>query len=161
VQPKWGYLAAGVGLFAILALLALAASRGTALAGGMFAALVIAWCVLAGIAGTLALCMWLFTKHTFMYQNETILMLNPLLIVFAGFVPAAVRRGEGGSIFRALLFCVTALTAVAALLFVLPGMGQDNFEMIAVAVPANLALFAGFRLLSGGSRRDGRGRFRA
>jgi hypothetical protein len=149
VKPKTlRYLAAG-GVIALLIIGSAMSTRSTTGAAPLlFTSTAVAWSVVAGVAGTLALCMWLFTGHTFMYRNETLMLAGPLNLVVAFLL-----LGARGNADRALMvFKVATVVAIAsllaALLHILPGLGQQNPEMIVLALPANLALPVSILLLS-------------
>jgi hypothetical protein len=95
------------------------------------------------VAGTLALAMWLFSEHTFMYNNETVLLLNPLLLPLVFLLRGAVARGSRARATMALCSAVAGLSAVAVIMHVVPGMGQENPELVLLALAPNLALWVG------------------
>jgi hypothetical protein len=148
VRPKTvAYLALGLVFSGLLVLLANSSANGSARAASAFAITSVTWCVVAGVAGTLALCMWLFTGHTFMYENETTMLLTPLHLVLPFFLGAAVVRARRQGAARGIVIAIALLSIVALTLWIVPGLGQRNAEMIALAVPLNLALAAGLEMI--------------
>jgi hypothetical protein len=178
VQPKTlQYLAIGAVVAALLLLSAASSARSAAAAAGnpagdraaltaraarraaiAFAAVAALWCLFAGLFGTAALGMWLFTKHTFMHWNQTVLLLNPLALAAAVYIPRAAIRSTWArrDLILAALVAITAVVAV--LLHFMPGMGQRNEELIVLAVAPGLALFAGVLLISRAPHHESRHR---
>ena len=138
--PAWlpGYLAVGVVLGGALAV---AAKARTAFAwvGGL-------WALIAGITGLVLTYLWAFTDHLAAYRNENLfqasLFLAPLVVV----LPAA-AAGRGWARRPALMLgaLVAASSLAGLLLQALPGFDQQNGEVLALAVPANLGLAWGIR----------------
>jgi hypothetical protein len=91
--------------------------------------------------------MWLFSEHTFMYRNETVLLMNPLLLLLAFVLRGTVARGRRVRTVLALSAMVALLSVLAAILHVAPGMGQQNPELVVLALAPNLALWAGIRMI--------------
>jgi hypothetical protein len=142
-QPTLWYLAAGVLLAGVMLLSSRGAVGGGRGARKVFSGAAVLWCAFAGVAGTLALAMWLFSEHTFMYNNETVLLLNPLLLPLVFLLRGAVARGSRARATMALCSAVAGLSAVAVIMHVVPGMGQENPELVLLALAPNLALWVG------------------
>ena len=136
------YLLAGLATAAAVVLLARGAARRRAAAAAL-AALGGAWLLVAGLLGTALLLAGTVTRHVYMGRNENLLVASPLLFLLA--VPFAVTvlsRGRRWTRFTAALAgVVAALTAAALVIKVVPLFDQRNAEILAVAVPVNLALW--------------------
>lgn len=135
----WMYLGLGLLLGAGIVVSARAASSRFGRAA--FAFLVASWGVVAGFFGLVILLLWLFTAHDATYGNENLFFFNPLLLVAGALLPFApgVR-----SRFRRPALVVTGAIATLSLLGllfkILPWSHQENFVLIALALPVNLAL---------------------
>ncbi len=144
VAPKTaGYLLVGLVLALAMAVFARSGALGSQTGRTMFTGISLLWSALAGAVGTLALGMWLFTHHTFMHYNETILLLNPLHLALAVLLPGAVLRTKRVRGATTLVRAIVALSLIGLVAHVVPGLGQANPEILALAIPANLALLAG------------------
>ncbi len=110
------------------------------LARWSFAVIATGWLLLSGLGGLLVAGLWGLTDHTATYANENLLQLCPLALLLLPFLPRALR-GHRVSPMAARLALVVALTSVAGLLVkLLPGRSQMNWEIIAFALPVNVAL---------------------
>jgi len=151
------YLAIGLGLALVIAVLTRLTERGTG-AGRLALALVVtAWNLVAGLLGTAALLAWTVTQHVFMYRNENLLQFNPLPLALALVVPVLLYRGWGGRAARLVSGVVAALAVAGLLLKLLPVFDQRNWEMIALALPAHLAVALAVRRAAGGQAAAARG----
>jgi hypothetical protein len=150
--PSWieRYLLVGAALGGVLLLLARAATRNVVARFG-FAALASFWTALIGAGGVLLLGIWGFTNHAIAYRNENVLQFNALALPLALLVPALVfgarwaRRPA-----RWLATAVAAASVVGLVVQALPWFNQVNGEIIALALPANLALAWAVHRLAGG-----------
>jgi hypothetical protein len=147
--PSWllGYLVAGVAVAGAIALLARAARRSAAARAG-FALLTVPWLLFAGIGGVILLGLWGATDHAIAYRNINLFQLSPLALPLAVLVPALAwgkRWARRGAVRLALV--VAALSVLGVLLKVLPWFHQVNGEIVALALPINLAVaWAAWRL---------------
>ncbi|HJR34159.1 MAG TPA: hypothetical protein VJ817_04375, partial [Gemmatimonadales bacterium] len=100
----------------------------------------------AGIAGLVVTWLSLLSGHRAAHQNENILLFNLLALALAVVLPLAIRRG-GRTLkaARRLALVVAALAALGLLLKLLPWFDQHNLELIALALPVHLGLWAGLR----------------
>jgi hypothetical protein len=100
------------------------------------------WSLLAGLAGWILIYFWTLTDHVWVRPNENILQLSPLLLALVLLMPLALLRRRRWPARTALALAVAAFGAstLGLLLKVLPSMGQDNWNMIALALPANAGL---------------------
>lgn len=140
--PSWlgGYLLVGVSFGGLLALLAYGAPRSRA-ARLAFSATAALWALLAGTAGVVMAGLWLLTDHTAAYANENLLQMSPLALPLVLLVPALAYGARWAA--RAALWLAVAgaaLTALGLLLQLVPGFGQVNGEVIALALPVQLGL---------------------
>ena len=109
-----------------------------------FLAGVVAWGVLAGALGLLLVLAW-FTDHDFIHRNLNLFHMSPLALLLAPAMLAAVLgRGrfafDAGRVATGLAVAIAALSVATALLQLTPLLHQGNAEVIAVALPVNLAL---------------------
>jgi len=143
--PHWllGYLVVGAGLGACLAWLGSRAANSGA-ARRAFGGVAWVWVVLTGVAGGILVFLWAFTDHAVAYRNENLFQANLLPLPLLLLVPALLR---GGAWARHPAVSFAALLAASSLLGaglkIFPGFSQDNLEVLALALPANLGLAAG------------------
>jgi hypothetical protein len=140
--PRWwpGYLLAGLALAAGLALLARAAPASRAARTG-YAALAAGWLAFAGTFGVILLVLWGLTDHRVAHGNLNLLQLSPLAVPLAVLAPA-LAHGARWAARPAwwLAAAVVALSLLGLLLRVLPVAHQVNDVVLALAIPANLAV---------------------
>lgn len=99
------------------------------------------WSLVAGLAGTALVIAWLFTKHHFMGRNENLVHFDPLSLALAVLIPLSVYGVRGGSRALKLSGFVGALSLFGFVLQGLPFFHQKNGEIIALALPINLAVW--------------------
>ncbi|MDP9205667.1 MAG: DUF4105 domain-containing protein [Gemmatimonadota bacterium] len=135
------YVAAGILLAGTLVALVRSAEAGQRVA--FFAATAIAtlWSVIAGLAGTALVIAWLFTKHYFMGRNENLMHFDPLSLALAILVPLSLYGLRGVSRALKLSGLVAALSLFGFVLQGIPFFDQKNGEIIALALPLNLAVW--------------------
>ncbi len=98
------------------------------------------WATSTGVLGSIIAGLWAFTDHTSTYRNENLFVLHPLLIVLALLVlPAFLGRHARRPAFL-LAAAIAGLAVLGTLLQVLPGLDQQNGEILAATVPAHVAL---------------------
>lgn len=134
------YLLTGSVVAVLLALLARATASGSRPARAGLAVVGGVWSLLAGLSGTAILVAWTLTQHVFMRDNENILQLNPLSLALALLVPMLLYRGTAR---RAVVWLCNAVAALAVLGFAiqaLPWFSQVNGDIIALALPIQLAM---------------------
>ncbi len=135
------FVAVGIIFAATLVILVRTAEGGSRIA--MFAATALAtlWSLIAGLGGLALLFAWLFTKHYFMGRNENLMHFDPLSIALVVLVPLSIYglRGVNRAIklagFIALL-CLFGFVAQG-----IPFFSEKNGEIIALALPINLAVW--------------------
>lgn len=136
------FLGVGVGLAVMLLLLG-NVSHGSGRAA--FATLASAWLAIGGILGVILALAWGTTRHVFWFRNENLFLLNPLLLVLAVMLPFALRASASERL-RQRTLGLTRLITLLALFAVsakaLPWFYQRNWEVIALVLPAHLAVAA-------------------
>jgi hypothetical protein len=104
------------------------------------------WGIAAGTLGTILFLSW-FTDHEFMHRNLNLLYASPFLLPAGLLLLAGLRsawlRGLPGRVAHGLILLAAALSVGAAVVQLLGIVTQGNGEVIAVALPANLALALG------------------
>ncbi len=107
-------------------------------------AMAVPWALGTGILGAIMVASW-FTDHVFIHRNVNILYASPLALPMAlVLIPALVRRvwweGGPGKMVRVLAMVIAAGSLVGILLQLTTLVRQGNAEVVAVALPVNLAL---------------------
>jgi hypothetical protein len=144
------YLAISLGIAAVIVVLTRLAEKGSGAPRLALALVVAAWSLVAGLLGTAALLAWTVTQHVFMYRNENLLQFNPLPLALALVVPVLLYRGWGARGARVLSAAVAALAVVGLLMKLLPVFDQRNWEIIALALPAHVAVALAVRRAAAG-----------
>lgn len=142
VPPRWWpvYLAAGV-LLGTLLVLSAEQLEGNGLARWAFRIIGGGWSLLAGISGVVLAGLWLATDHDAAYANQNLLQLSPLSLPLAGLLPRlGSAHGTAGRWTTRLATGVALLAAAGMLWKVLPLTQQVNGEIIALALPLQLAV---------------------
>jgi hypothetical protein len=139
--PNWllWYLLLGLMMGGGMRLLA---QRARTAAAARFGFLVVTggWLVVTGLAGLILAGLWGVTDHVMAYRNENLLQLDPLALAL---LPAAFPavRGAGAPPWSVKLAQGMALLSLLGLaLKLLPGFGQVNGPIIALALPAQLGV---------------------
>jgi hypothetical protein len=96
------------------------------------------WIFVAGLIGVALLILWTATTHVFAYRNENVLQFHPLWLV-AGIAALFASRPAFAKFARGTFAACALLSALGALLQVLPGLDQVNGAVLGLAVPVNLA----------------------
>lgn len=130
-----GLLAAGIIVF-----LARAAARGRRKAGVALAAIGGFWGGVAGTIGLVLLLAWVATRHVHWYRNENLFQFNPLALTLLVLLPVAWRNPRWRPAARTVAVGVAVLSCIGAALKFMPWMTQDNWALIALALPINVAL---------------------
>ena len=135
------FVAVGIIVAGALIILVRAAEGGHRVAFFAATALSTLWSLVAGVAGTALVIVWLFTRHYFMSRNENLMHMDPLSIALAVLIPLAVYGSRGVSRARKLSGFVAALSLFGFVLQGIPYFSQKNGEIIALALPINLAVW--------------------
>lgn len=101
----------------------------------------------AGMFGWAACCSFVslllagmhWTDHEFLYWNWNILVFSPASLGLAILFPRAAWRLKSGSWLRRLAALAVVLAGAALLVSLIPGLGQDNREWAAFALPVHLS----------------------
>jgi hypothetical protein len=135
------FVVAGLLVAAALVVLVRSAEEGNGLSLFVGTAVATLWSLIAGAAGTALVIAWLFTKHYFMSRNENLLHLDPLSLALFVLVPLSIYGRRGVS--RAVKFAglVASLSLLGFILQGIPLFYQKNGEIIALALPINLAVW--------------------
>ena len=135
------FVAVGIVFAALLVVLVRSAEGGHRAA--LFAATGVAtlWSLIAGISGLALLFAWFFTKHYFMGRNENLMHLNPLSIALVLLIPLSVYRLRGVSRAAKLAGFIAALSLFGFVAQGIPFFDERNGEIIALALPINLAVW--------------------
>lgn len=138
-RTPW-FLVAGVLIGGALVALGRAAPR-SGLARMGFCAVSALWLLFAGVGGFVLVYLWAFTNHRIAYGNENMLQLSPLALPLILLVPC-VAYGVRWAARPAwvLAAAVAALSVFGFVAQVLPWLDQRNAQVIALAMPINLAL---------------------
>jgi Domain of unknown function (DUF4105) len=135
-------LTVGLAVAAVLGLLGWLAGKGSRAGAWGLALFGGGWSLVLGLAGLGLILAWAFTGHIFWRWNENLFQVNPLsLMVTVGLFGAAL----GGEAKRAVVWSkwVAGLALAGLALQVLPGFDQVNGDILALTVPAHLALLWG------------------
>jgi len=133
-------LAIGLGVAVLLGFLARGASAGKRAARIGFTAVATIWTALNGILGVLLIVGWAATRHIFMARNENLLQFDVLSLALAVMLPLAIGRGRAIRAARTLALVIAAIAFVGFAMQILPWFNQVNGEIIALTLPAHLAL---------------------
>jgi hypothetical protein len=148
--PFWTpwYLLAGLLIAGLLVVLGRKApASGWARFG--FSAISALWLLLAGTAGLLLVLLWTMTNHSIAYRNENLLQLSPLALPLVLLVPALAYGARWAARpARLLATVVAALSVLGFVMQVLPWLDQRNAQILALALPVNLALAWTVRMLA-------------
>lgn len=149
--PGWYliYLAIGSVWAALMLWCAGLARRGGRLGRVGFGLVAGAWALLAGLGGSLLLFLWFGTDHLMTRANENVLQLNPVTLLLLVVVPLALVSDRWRKTAVILAGLVAAGSLLGAVAKILPGFDQANWQVIALAVPINIALWATVRRLLG------------
>jgi hypothetical protein len=127
------FLAIGLGLAAALFCLARTALRRYRMT---FRLVAIAWWMFCGLSGLLLAGLWILSDHRAAWENENLLLLNPLCLALAWAWWRAPRTA------RYLASLIAASTLVELIVRTLPGWYQSNLEFVALTLPAHVTLAA-------------------
>jgi hypothetical protein len=135
------FVAVGILYAAMLVILVRSAESGHR--GALFAATVLAtlWSLIAGVAGLALVFAWLFTRHYFMGHNENLVHLDPLSIVLVVLIPLSVYGGRAVRNAVKLAGFIAGLCLFGFVAQGIPFFDQKNGEIIALALPINLAVW--------------------
>jgi hypothetical protein len=133
-------LAIGLVIAVALGALARRASAGKRAARIGFTTLATIWAAVNGILGVILIVGWTATRHVFMARNENLLQFDVLSLALAVVLPIALARARAVRAARTLSLLVAAIAFVGFVMQALPWFNQVNGEVIALTLPAHLAL---------------------
>jgi hypothetical protein len=148
--PRWwpGYLAVGLLLAAAFLMLGHFAARSGA-ARAALAGLGAGWALIVGLLGVVLAGLWAFTDHTAAYRNENLFLFNPVALGLVVLLPLLLYRpGRYDRWAGGVAALVAGLAVLGILLKPLPWLQQVNGELLALAIPAHVALAAVAYLLA-------------
>jgi hypothetical protein len=135
------YVAVGILVAAAMIILVRSAEGGHRIAFLAATAIATLWSFVAGLAGTALVIAWLFTRHYFMSRNENLMHFDPLSLALAVLIPLSLYGLRGVSRAPKLSGFVAALSLFGFVLQGIPFFDQKNGEIIALALPINLAVW--------------------
>jgi hypothetical protein len=135
------FVAAGLIYATLLLVLVRSAEGGHRFALFGATALATLWSLVAGIAGVALVFAWLFTKHYFMGRNENLLHFVPLSLALVILIPLSIYRLRGTSRAVKLAGYIAVICLLGFVLQGAPFFNQKNGEIIALALPINLAVW--------------------
>jgi hypothetical protein len=138
----------GLGVAAALFLSAFWARGGGRLPRVTFTTLATLWTAINGLLGIVLIIGWTATRHVFMVRNENVLQFDPLALVLAVVLPLAISWGKAVNAARTLSMVVAVIAIVGLAMQVLPLFNQTNGAVIALTLPAHLALAWAVRALT-------------
>lgn len=135
------FIGLGIVYAAMLIVLVRTAEGGSRVAMFVATALATLWSLIAGIAGLALVFAWAFTKHYFMGRNANLLHMDPLSIALVVLIPLSIYGPRGVS--RAIKFAgfIALLSLFGFVAQGIPAFNQKSGEIIALALPINLAVW--------------------
>lgn len=104
------------------------------------AAIAAAWYAVTGLIGLAVIFMELFSKHVFWYGNWNVLLLSPLGLAAAWFVPRAIVGGRSARAARWLAGLCGAGALIALVVSMSGAIGQSTGSVVVAFAPATLYL---------------------
>jgi Domain of unknown function (DUF4105) len=135
------FVAAGILIAGAMLALVRSAEGGNRLTLFVATAVATLWSLIAGAAGMALVIASLFTKHYFMSRNENLLHFDPLSLALVVLIPLSVYGLRGVSKAVKLAGIVASLSLLGFVLQGIPLFFQRNGEIIALALPINLAVW--------------------
>jgi hypothetical protein len=93
-----------------------------------------------GVIGTILFLLVTVTTHVAAHGNENMFMLNPLWLILAVILPRVIVRGHGGRFTRGVLVAAQAIAVCAVIMHLVGLSKQPNWDVIALVLPAELAI---------------------
>ncbi len=132
------YVLAGVVIAGMLALFGSLRAKWSRV---LFFTLAGGWTLLIGLLGTIIAGLWAFTDHSVTYGNENLLQANPIaLLLFVALIGVALGRAWGRKFALRTSLVMAGLAFVGFVIQVLPGVDQVNGNIIALLLPAHVAI---------------------
>ncbi|MDB5300432.1 MAG: hypothetical protein JWO87_2095 [Phycisphaerales bacterium] len=99
------------------------------------------WTALMGVGGAIILWAWFFTDHLVAARNENVLHVSALALPLLVLMPMlAMGRRRGARVTKWLAVSIAAISLLGAVLKLLPGFYQVNWDIIALCLPVNVAM---------------------
>jgi hypothetical protein len=149
-EPLLVSLGFGAGIGLVIALLGRLGSRRAA-ARRLFIVFAGLWELAAGLAALLILWFWVLSEHTVAHRNANIFQFNLLaLVVLVSLSAVASGRVRGAGRAARLFAVATAVVSLAGpVVQFLTGWGQQNAEVVGLALPAHLGVAIGLVSVTG------------
>ena len=106
----------------------------------VIAVIAAAWYASTGLIGLAVAFMELFSKHVFWYGNWNVLLLSPLGLAAAWFVPRAIVGGRGARTARGLSGICGASALIALAVSISGAIGQSTGAVVVAFAPATMYL---------------------
>src|SRR5882762_4837880 len=135
------FVAVGILYAALLVILVRSAEGGHRVAQFAATALATLWSLIAGVGGLALVFAWFFTKHYFMGRNENLMHFDPLSIVLVVLIPLSIYTLRGVSRALKLAGFIALVSLFGFVTQGIPLFDQKNGEIIALALPINLAVW--------------------
>lgn len=135
------FVGLGILYAGILVMLVRSAEHGSRIALFGATALSMLWSLIAGLAGLALVFAWLFTKHHFMGRNENLLHFDPLAIGLVVLIPLSIYFLRASNKAVKLAGWIAAISLVGWVAQGIPFFDENNGEIIALALPINLAVW--------------------
>jgi hypothetical protein len=127
--------------FTIAGIIAFLADSRYGVLRALLVTIVTLWYLIDGVLGTALLLAGTVTKHApYMGRNLTLWEINPLLLLAAVVVPFALWRRSASAFPRRTAYLVAILSAIGALLQLVPAFAQHSGVVIAVILPVHIAI---------------------
>ena len=141
--PNYLPLFVGIGIAYAAVLVMLVRSADVGSRGAMFGATALAtlWSLVAGMGGLALIFAWGFTRHYFMGRNENLMQFDPLSIVMVVLIPLCIYARKAQSRAVKLGGWIAAISLFGFIAQGIPFFYQKNGEIIALALPINLAVW--------------------
>ena len=132
------YIVTGLVIGGLLVLLGSLPSKAGKLG---FAIVAGVWSFVVGLTGTIIVLLWAFTEHSVTYRNENILQANTLsLLLLVALIAAWLGKAWGRRASALFALVVAGLASVGFAIQLLPEIDQANGEIIALLLPAHVAI---------------------
>lgn len=101
--------------------------------------LIAGWLAVAGLAGSI-LVLLLFTDHTFAWWNHNLFLFNPVMLLLAALLPLSELGARWLRGARTVAFLILGGALVGVALKMVPEVGQQNAQFVALTLPAHAGL---------------------
>src|SRR4029079_10841568 len=111
--------------------------------GAMFGAVILStlWSLIAGVGGLALVSACLFTLHSLMGRNENLMHFDPLSIALVVLIPLEIYARKAQSRAVKLAGWAVAISLIGFVAQGIPFFNEKNGEIIALALPINLAVW--------------------